>query len=489
MRFTKEFGVVKGSSDDWFDPVVNQDTPLYVDPYLVFDDSDLAWAGAYDEVVQFFELAAELVMAAGGQENTPAWRKAEKLLKFPEPKEFAFGLAMGGPAGAGTGSDFAKKIAHTLDLVRKDGAKQLASIAGFALFCDGIGMDRTSDILCNILKSRFISYTQAVASSHDIPTENVLVKNASWDPNRGQWINKSVALPTSRLVSGGVLLAPERFLKEIPRVTPDGFWNWAEIAAAKELRDDLNFDLSLSLTKSEKVQAARKVAMASPELALGYLESKAREPHLAYDVETDPKGLVTWFENGLFASDLSPKNARNSLPSAPGDFSQWVEELANDFKFVVEETDAWQLLWNDGRVSHRQEKIAQALAGIMWRADCKASDVDISKEVNMGRGPVDFKFSQGWSRRALIEVKFIESSHFFTGASRQLPQYLLTEQIECGFYLAVGFTDADFSPERQQRVTDTCKALTSQKKVAIKPIFVDARPSTKKSASKLTEGE
>lgn len=197
--------------------------------------------------------------------------------------------------------------------------------------------------------------------------------------------------------------------------------------------------------------------------------------------------MVNWFENGLSASHLSPKNARNSLPATSDGFSQWVEELANDFKFVVAETDAWQLLWNDGRVSQRQEKIVRALAGIMWRADCKASDVDISKEVNMGRGSVDFKFSQGWSRRALIEVKFIESSHFFTGASRQLPQYLQTEQIECGFYLAVRFTDADFSLERQQRVTDTCDALTAQKNVAIKPIFVDARPSTKKSASKLTE--
>lgn len=177
----------------------------------------------YDEVVQFFELAVELVMAAAGEEDTPAWRKAEKLLKFPEPKEFAFGLAMGGPEGAGTGTDFARKIARTLDLVRKDGAKQLAGIAGFALFCDGIGMDRTSDILCNILKSRFISYTQAVASTHQIPTKDVLVKNASWDPNRGRWINESLALPTSSLVSGGVLLSPERFLKEIPRVTPTGF--------------------------------------------------------------------------------------------------------------------------------------------------------------------------------------------------------------------------------------------------------------------------
>lgn len=487
MRFSKEFGIVRKAEDDWFDPVINQDTPLYIDPYLVFDDSDPAWTGAYDAVVEFFEAAAELVLVANGQENTPAWRKAQSLLLFPEPKEFSLGLALGSPDGAGTGSDFANKIAKTLDLVRKDGAKHLAAISGFTLFCDGIGMDRTSDILCNILKSRFITYTQEIAARHEIPVQSVMVKNVSWDSQRNRWKNAELALPTSPIVSGAVLLAPERFLKEIPRVTPDRFWNWAEVTASTELRDDLNFDLSNSLTKSEKVAAARKVAIARPNLALSYLDKIKKEPHRSYDVEADPQGLVSWFEDGYSAYALSPGKARDTVPESPADFNRWVQNLVDDFKFVVEETDAWQLLWNDDRTTHRKEKIAQAMAGIMWRADCRASNVDISKEVNMGRGPVDFKFSQGWNRRALIEVKFIESSHFFTGASRQLPQYLEIEQIECGFYLAVGFTDADFSEERLQRVTDTCSALSDQKDVSIKAVFVDARASTKKSASTLTE--
>lgn len=406
---------------------------------------------------------------------------------FPEPKEFSLGLALGSPDGAGTGRDFAKKIAQTLDLVRKENAKHLASIAGFALFCNGIGMDRTSDILCNILKSRFITYTQKISARQHIPTKTVMVKNASWDRRRRRWNDAWLNLPTSPLANGAILLAPQRFLKEIPRVTPDGFWNWAEVNASQELRDDLNFDLSNSLTKSEKIIAARTVATSRPNLAFNYLENIKAESHQGYDVEADPQGLVSWFEDGQSAHALSPGKARATVPSSPTDFNIWVQNLIDDFKYVVEETDAWQLLWNEDRTSHRKEQIAQAVAGIMWRAECKASNVDISKEVNMGRGPVDFKFSQGWNRRALIEVKFIESSHFFTGASRQLPQYLVTEQIDCGFYLAIGFSDADFSDERLKRVTDTCKSLSDQKGVSIKAVFVDARATTKKSASTLTE--
>lgn len=489
VRFTKEFSVTRDAEDDWFDPVINQDTPLYVDPYLVFDDDDPLWSGAYEEVVRFFELATELVLTSNGHQDTAAWRKAERLLKFPEPKEFAFGFAMGSPEGAGTGSDFAGKIARTLDLVRKENVSQLAGISGFALFCEGIGMDRTSDILCNILKGRFIAYTQSVASRHRIPSEAVAVRNSAWNATRGQWINGNVTLPASPLVSGGILLSPERFLKEIPRVTPERFWNWAEATAAKELRDDLNYDLSQSLTRSEKVNAARRVAASRPELALSYLGTVSREPHSSYDVKADPKGLVSWLEDGHSAFARSPQEAVKDAPTSPNEFNTWVRHLAEDFKYVVEETDAWRLLWDDKRTFHRKESIAQAIAGVMWRSECRAANVDISKEVNMGRGPVDFKFSQGWNLRALLEVKFIESSHFFTGASKQLPQYLKSEQIECGLYLALGFTDADFSDDRQQRVKDTCEALSEEKGVTIEAVFVDARPSTKKSASKLTEAD
>ena len=38
MRFTQLSGITPGDDDDWFDPVLSEDTPLYVDPFLVFED-------------------------------------------------------------------------------------------------------------------------------------------------------------------------------------------------------------------------------------------------------------------------------------------------------------------------------------------------------------------------------------------------------------------------------------------------------------------
>ena len=43
MRFSEEFGIVRKKKDDWFDLECTEDTPLYVDPFLVFDDGDPRW--------------------------------------------------------------------------------------------------------------------------------------------------------------------------------------------------------------------------------------------------------------------------------------------------------------------------------------------------------------------------------------------------------------------------------------------------------------
>jgi len=484
VRFSKAAGITPSSVDDWFDPVLEQDSPLYVDPYLVFDDNDPFWQGSYDRVVQFFEIAAELVLASGGNKNTPAWRKATRLLMFPEPHEFALGVSLGSPRGSGTGEEFAERIADVLALVGGSNVARLASVGGFALFCDGIGVDRISDIICNILKDRFIEYTNIVNGRHGVNVEDVPVRHLAWNSDRGRWRNGNLALFPNDATGGGVLLTPDRFLKDIPRIEPDEFWEWASLTEGAVLRDDLNFDLSESLTKSEKVARARKVARAHPDNALAYLDRVGGEAHKPYDVKRDPRGFVSWYEGGAEAAGLLPAGTPSAVaPQSPDEFGDWVTELAMDFQFVVENTDAWRLLWDDKKAQHRPEKIAQALAGVMWRNQCKLANVDLNKETNVGRGPVDFKFSQGWQRRALLEVKYIGSSHFGSGAAKQLPQYMKSEEIAFGIYLAIGFKDADFKRERLRLVQDTCTSLGAQLGTTLKLVYVDARP--KSSASKL----
>jgi hypothetical protein len=51
VRFTAHADTTPGPDDDWFDPIPTEDTPLYVDPFLVFEDESPLFFDAHYLVV------------------------------------------------------------------------------------------------------------------------------------------------------------------------------------------------------------------------------------------------------------------------------------------------------------------------------------------------------------------------------------------------------------------------------------------------------
>lgn len=394
MRFSTYASLRLGVDDDWFDPVLSEDTPLYVDPFLVFDDGDPLFTDSHGLVTNFFETCRQLVEQDGGQRGR-YWDKAERLLTFPEPKEFALGLAMGSPIGAGTADYFSGQMARALEVVCQAGEQGLDYVEVLAVFVPGLGVDRISDIFCNILKQQFIAYTQQVCQRHDLLVEAIPVRHAAWDARNGRWIDRRISLPLSPVTGAAVLLTPERFLQNIPqRITADRFYSWAEGNIAAELRADLNFNLAQELNQAERRDRGRRIAFRLPGEALRYVRSVADETDaVPYDVQEDPRGLVRWYEVGRGAAH-APEVEPIDQPGE-NDFFEWLGTLVDRFKNAVENTDLWRALWNDDLTRPRIEKIVQAIAGAMWTDICRSADVDITREANAGRGPVDFKFAAG----------------------------------------------------------------------------------------------
>lgn len=165
------------------------------------------------------------------------------------------------------------------------------------------------------------------------------------------------------------------------------------------------------------------------------------------------------------------------------DFICWLDSIVDRFRHAVEDSDLWRALWNDDLTAPRDEKIVQTLAAQVWIAYCQAAEVDISREPNIGRGAVDFKFSSGWTHRAILEIKLLASRHLIRGAALQLPQYMASEEVDTAFYVCVGFTHSDLRPQRLARVQRACATATERSGVRVVPRFIDARP--KLAASRL----
>src|SRR6185437_16627186 len=100
------------------------------------------------------------------------------------------------------------------------------------------------------------------------------------------------------------------------------------------------------------------------------------------------------------------------------------------------------MMWYRGR--GREEAFVQQLFQLMIVPLCRQHGADISPECDAGRGPVDFKFSQGWDARAIVELKLVRNTAFWDGIMKQVPQYGRSEEVHVAYFVGVAYTDDEF---------------------------------------------
>lgn len=476
MRFSEYYELTPNGTDDWFDPLLTTDTRLYVDPFRVYVDAEPHWAGAHDHLLTFFDIVLKLVREANGNTTSPPWHKAQSLLLFPEPWEFCLGMAEGSPKGSGSGKGLQRDMLSGARTAVGLGIDTIEHMELLVLFQERIGVDRISDIVCNVMKSYFVRYTQEVCRRHGVPMVDQPVRHSDWDEHFGRWEARRYELPINPWVKGPLLLAPKRFLRDMPTADPDDFWRYAWNNENEQLRADFNYDLATNVPAKTKARMARQ----NPELAMEYLRSLEAEPKEPYDIEVDPDHRVRWWEDG---GKIASRHPLSFVPEQPAEFPAFIEAIINSFAHGLEESDSWRLLWNGGRP--RGEKHVQTLFRSTVLHYCRANHVDLGGETNAGRGPMDFKFVANWQARAGVEIKLTSNSGYWDGLKNQLPQYLRSEELKLGYFVSVGFREADFTPERMDKVRAAVEVASKDSSKDLRVIFVDAQP--KKSASKLTD--
>ncbi|MED4225943.1 hypothetical protein [Neobacillus cucumis] len=120
------------------------------------------------------------------------------------------------------------------------------------------------------------------------------------------------------------------------------------------------------------------------------------------------------------------------------DFYKKVDYLISMFKHYIEHKKG-HILFNN-KMGQANEKQVQVVFGMMANLVLQESGIVISPEVDTGRGTVDFQLSKGADFQALIELKLGNHGRFKDGLTYQLPTYLLTEQVDYGFFVLVCYT-------------------------------------------------
>lgn len=140
-------------------------------------------------------------------------------------------------------------------------------------------------------------------------------------------------------------------------------------------------------------------------------------------------------------------------------------------KDVIENKDGYKIFYIDGKPIKREKDVH-----IMYKLACYGSTSDFNAEVNNGRGPVDFKVSNGSIDKTLVEFKLACNSKLKKNLKNQVEVYKKANNTEKGIKVILYYTEVEYN-----KVKSILEELNLTKDDSI--ILIDARDDNKPSAS------
>lgn len=188
-RFSKAFNLTKAQSQlDFVDIYVDQDMPLFIDPFAIKQRTD-QWSIAAARTLQIY--FAEVVDRIRANELSEA---RQLLTRLSEPNEIHFGLSENGSKGAGIGSGQAEQIFQALKNSSAVKTGFLNELEDCELLVDGVGRDKISDLTANVIRMHLIEYTRQQCCLHDIKMQEVAMP-PYFDPSELCWKSEYGLLP------------------------------------------------------------------------------------------------------------------------------------------------------------------------------------------------------------------------------------------------------------------------------------------------------
>lgn len=431
------------------------DTKYFIDPVLLRNNHVSEFSEASKKVERYFESIVALVRVSK-YENDMYWKKADSLLKFKEIKGTCLGYSNNGTSGNAIGKELRQGILRTIKDLLKNGVVEPIIFELLGVFQEKVGCDRISDLVTAITYDEIVLYTKRIL--HDL--------NCNFTNDDGMIIN-----PYNGEL---VLLLPMEILSPLPVANEFDDLDFC-CAENDRVRNEINTYFDLGERKKLKKEEVHNLMINNIPFRNQLISAyKEITPNL-YDFDEDPAGQIIWYgvaRQAVIDYPLELKAPQNEL-----ELEQLVVHICLHFKKLVETNGLWKLLYDENHKA-KHENAAQLLLFGIADAYCSANGIDISREVNNGQGPVDFKFSKGSQNKILVEVKLTSNSQLIHGIDKQLPIYMNQENTRKAIYLII--ENGHF--KRYESFQDYYNKLDATIKGKIPYIYIDGTMRT--SASK-----
>lgn len=456
------------------------DLPLFIDPFLLFNSNKSKYQALHNEIIRYLVFLRDKSAYKNlDQGLIKAW------YTFPEIEQTWLGFSISGNKGRGLGGQFAHALFENLNAVFATfGEEKITRGTHLEKLClieEGVGKDNISDFTTNLIHNYLLEYTETFAKKYikkDL-RKKVTVNKVSFNYSTESWVRKAYDLP---FYNGNyVLLCPhDMFTKEKTWINRndlvDDFDRIPDAIPNDQLRAQINNYFRSLLPKKpgrkDEKRAAVETISQYPQLLDYYIKYKEENGDQA-------RSISEWRVDYCRRIYLQQFKELSDLLSLKSSFYQTGRNTHDEAKLrveylkdVVENKGGHRIFYADGQPIKREEDVH-----ILYRLTWFATPSDVSREVNDGRGPADFKISRGSQDKSLVEFKLAGNTQLKRNLKYQTKIYEKASDakrsIKVIFY---------FSEKEEERINKILKELVLRNNPDI--VLIDARADNKPSGSK-----
>ena len=207
---------LKQEDVDFAIPFLDEDIPLYVDPFLLWKMPSMQDNALHNLIVTSFNPLGHSFTKGKEQDAIKI------LIELTESSEVGLGNSTT-RQGKKIGERPAKEILSLFSRIPQIGKNGFYHFEEIQLLVDGISRDRVSDITCSFIKSFLIDFTIQQCQKYSIPIENCEV--TIYDYKKQAFVNETNYLPINPNNRQPIILVPKRWLRFVPWINYDDYFD------------------------------------------------------------------------------------------------------------------------------------------------------------------------------------------------------------------------------------------------------------------------
>ncbi len=460
------------------------DLPLFIDPFLLFNSKKAKYRELHEEIIRYLTFLRDRAADESlDQGLVKAW------FRFPEVKQTWLGFTKTGNRGSGLGNDFAKALHENLHRVFSSFGKEKITrgshLEKLCLIKGGVGRDNISDFTTNLIKGLLCEYSEEFARRHlgadkrrivSVPRVRFNYESESWEAQSFElpWADGDYVLLTPKdiLTRDDTWINKTDLVEDFERL-PAAMPNDALRAQVDNyFRKVLGHRRNREPTRREWEEAVRRTLLEWPELIDVYIRDKEDRGDQARSVSSEKVEYSRKLYVDQFRGLQESLARETEFYALVGDTYEEAKSRVAFLKDVIEKKGGHRFFYVDGRPLEREEDVH-----IMYRLTWFGTPSDLSREVNDGRGPADFKVSRGAVDKTIVEFKLAKNTQLRRNLAKQVEIYKQASDAKRAIKVIVYFSLGELS--RVEKILKDLR-LTGHRDI----VLIDARKDNKPAGSK-----